>query len=57
MAEFKNFARLGRRCAIHYAQLSRSVKRKLILEHLDRERIIRSALAAPKCGVVFIAGS
>ncbi len=38
MAEFKNFARLGRRCATHYAPLSRSVKGKLISEHLDRER-------------------
>src|SRR5437870_8709973 len=53
MAEFKNFARLGRRCATHYAPLFHSVKRKLILEHLDRQRIIRRAPAAPKCGVVF----
>src|SRR6266851_206670 len=37
MAEFKNFARLGRRCAIRYAPLLHSVKRKLILEHMDRE--------------------
>ena len=41
-AELKNFARLGRRYAAHYAPLSRSVKGKLIL---------RTALDRPKKAV------